>query len=163
MQALWLRQASATLEMEEELTVQALMYVVWTLFNYFAIFEPLYFFCWQYECLSGLWKWGCFSCNSGFMISNTRPLHFWSKWKCTMEPDQVWPCNCVLQNWTIYSLMLSLGCYARFVWAMDRSYVIQHKVKPMEGDNIWASTFSRAMILMERNWMHLRSRVKFVG
>lgn len=54
MQTLWLRQASATLEMEEELTVQALMYVVWTLFNYFAIFEPLYFFCWQYECLSGL-------------------------------------------------------------------------------------------------------------
>ena len=126
------------------------MHAVCFAFNYFSIFEPLYIFYWQYECLSGLRKWACFSCTAGSMIINTRPAHYWSKWKCTLEPDQVWICNCILPNWTVWCLMLSLASYTSFVWATDRSVLIQHKVKPVEGDNIWASRVSGTKIPMEK-------------
>lgn len=140
------------------------MHALWFAFKYFSRFEPLYIFYWQYECLSGLRKWACFSCSAGSTIINTRPAHYWSEWKRTLEPDQVWMCNCILPDWTAWCLMLSLGSYTSFVGATERSILIKHKVKPVEGDNIWASgvskTYGEKMLnaFEEAEWGFLSSR-----
>lgn len=128
----------------EEFKVQALMHAVRFVFNYFSNFEPLYITYWHNECLPGLWKWACFSRTVDSMIINTTPVHYWTKWKCTLETDQVWIHNCILPNWTARFLMLSFGSYTSFVWATDQSIVILHKAKPGE------TTFETAKLQDQR-------------
>lgn len=99
--------------------------------------------------------WACFSCTAGSMIIYTTPVHYWSKWKCTLEIDQVWIHNCILPNWTVRFLILSLWSYTSFFWATDWYILILHKAIPT-GDNICDSKASRSKMSMKKTWISLK-------